>query len=205
MSLPRTLWYTKRVKQRTAPTIEPFDSSLPIVVASTWRHLGELVSHLNSPKDLARWAKAVCKRNDVHQDVKAYITAEALRDFAGNVLEALKKKYAGQPIRTDVLCLTRGIESFKVREDGQYLEIEESAKTWWAMEYLAFFNALGKPARGSHDDWLRAVTTCRQCGGFFIQQRKDQQFDRTDCRTKFNNAAASRAKGTSRHSRFKQR
>lgn len=85
--------------------------------------------------------------------------------------------FHGEPIideaRSIAAQATRGVH----RDNGRYLEYDEDLDVYWAIDTKYVLDDLEKPIDENDIGWLNAVEECRECGTFFVKERRDQIFD----------------------------
>ena len=172
-------------KARARPKRD-FDPYLGVICADTWWDLGKLLAHRDDGAWIAKQIPAWTKEID-DPTYRAYVTVETVRSFANRVYDLLRRKYQGEPIveeaRSSAELAARGV----YRDNGRYLEYDEDPDVYWAIDTRFVLNDLEKSVDENDIGWLNAVEECRECGTFFVKQRRDQIFDTAKCRTKFTN------------------
>jgi hypothetical protein len=166
-----------------------FDATIEAMCAETWWDLGKLLAHLDDDTETQKRVEAI--REDLHPDLKPYVTIDTVREFARTVYDVLCRFYDGADVKADIERLME-TESHTVQEANGFIEVDESFEAFWGFEYGAVFTSLGKPYRPEDDPsgWRNAVHRCSECGTFFVKQRRDQMFDKTLCRTRATNRDA---------------
>jgi len=170
--------------------IADFDPYIGLATASTWWELGKRATPLLDSKDqkrkelLENWRSAATTRliEDRMPVAATAITTDALEIFITTILRLLELKYDGKPIGKDVADLTKIPLNLQLSEESQYLDMDEPADYFWAMEYILFFSELAHPKTGL--GWLHAVARCKSCNVFFIKQRINQRNHSEACRIK---------------------
>jgi hypothetical protein len=110
--------------------------------------------------------------------------------FIETVLDVLEQKFNGKPIAPKVRRLTKAENDFNVYDEDQYLDIQEPAHVFWAVEYDFLFSKMDKSIGGG--GWLNAVARCADddCQKFFLKARSDQRHHSDACRTRSANRKA---------------
>jgi hypothetical protein len=163
-----------------------------------WAEIAKLLAHRHEPawidKQLSEW------RKKEHPDCQPFITREAVMDFADAIYDLLRRKFRSEPIAEQASEINRLASQIVYRDNGQYLEGDESFEVYWAIEKRFVLYDLGETTQESEEGWLAAVDECHQCHEFFVKQRRDQIFDNAKCRTTFTNRDAYlRRRKTRRH------
>lgn len=172
--------------------VELFDPYLGLAVADSWWILGRRLNKLRIAKTeaartvaLETWAKEVWDASDDCATVRRLnvVTSTSLDLFASNVLRLLAAKYRGESISAEVHGLVHPTD-YAIRDEGRFLIFDETAATFWSLEYYMLFSELDSEGF-EPPGWLRAVGICEneRCNRFFIRQRIDNRFDTESCRT----------------------
>ena len=165
-----------------------FDPYLGVICAETWWDLGKLLARRDDPTWIAKQIPGWTKES--HPDYKGYVTVEAVQSFANRIHDLLRRKFHEESIALEAAAIVRVVAQGVYRDDGAMLELEETHDVYWATETQFVLNDLNKPTAEGAGSWLEAVDECRECGEFFVKQRRDQIFDTAKCRTKFTNRDA---------------
>jgi hypothetical protein len=175
-----------------------FDPHLGLILGDTWWKLGKnfaavlTVDGESRNQQLEDWAAAVRAElaEDGMNEPIGGVTGIAIEQFVGTVMDLLEKKFDGKDIACDVQRLTEKANDFRVTDAGRYLDIQEPADVFWAVEYDFLFSRLDKSLGGG--GWLSAVARCADadCGAFFIKSRSDQRHHTPGCRTRSANRQA---------------
>jgi hypothetical protein len=186
---------------------EEFDPTLGLLLGETWWQFGKNVARVRTmagderQRWLEEWAADV--RVNLAEggmtEPLGGITPAALLAFVEAVMDALEQKFDGKPIAKIVRRLTKKANDFNVRDDGQYLDIQEPPEVFWAVEFDFLFSKMDKAIRGG--GWLNAVARCADddCRTFFIKSRSDQRHHSDACRTRSANRKAYERSVTRRH------
>lgn len=163
-----------------------FDPYLGVVCADTWWDLGKLLARRDDKAWIAKQIPAWTKEID-DPAYRRYVTVEAVQGFANRIYDLLRRKYKGESIIDEARLIAAQAARGAYRDNGRYLEYDEDPDVYWATDTRFVLNDLEKSIDESEIGWLNAVEECRECGTFFVKQRRDQIFDTAKCRTKFTN------------------
>lgn len=179
---------TASTPTKRAPAKLEFDPYIGVICADSWWDLGKLLAHRNDPgwitKKIPVWTK------DSHPDFKGNVTVESVQHFAGEIYDLLRRKFNEEPIAEEAQAIIRRAAQATYRDAGPMLELDETSDVFWAIETKFVLDDLCRPFKADAGGWLEAVDVCRECGEFFVKQRRDQIFDTAKCRTKFTNRDA---------------
>ena len=177
---------------------DEFDASLGLVLGDTWWKLGKKFAGALNVTGKTRTEYLDSWVADVRRELEAEgmnepiggVTPDAVMEFVSTVMDLLQNKYDGKPIARDVRRLTRKASDFNVYDTDQFLDIQEPAEVFWAVEYDFLFSRLDKAIPGG--GWLNAVGRCAdpECNAFFIKTRSDQRHHTAACRTRAANRQA---------------
>jgi hypothetical protein len=177
------------------------------LLGETWWKFGRNVARILSvtgderERRLEEWAGEVrheLAENGMTEPIGG-ITPAAILTFVRTVMDVLEQKFDGKPIAKIVRRLTKKANEFNVYDDGQYIDIQEPADVFWAVEYDFLFSAMDKEKAAG--GWLNAVARCADddCRTFFIKSRSDQRHHSDACRTRSANRKAYERNGSRGH------
>jgi len=173
-------------KKRTPKKPQPARPWTQIAVAPSWPALGVLIASRDDDPKLDGIVKEL-RDKELHPDYREYVTRDTLRVFANMAWSLIKLKARGKPVATFIRehQLLLGLDDFKFKDNGNYFELVQTPRAFWADEYKNLVECFSKPTAPPFDvDWNDFIGKCKRegCPEIFVRQRSDQEYHDSSCR-----------------------